>query len=171
MPTEKKQEFWLRGSLPGIIPPLQPVAHALLQAGEEISNEMYLFPEALLWEMPAGVASVGFHLLHIAGVVDRLATYAKGQPLSDIQLNYLKNEGINAGQTSNDLLQNLTNRLDIFVKELHSISKEEIFELRGVGKAQLPSTMFGLLVHAAEHTMRHTGQLLVTARILKAGNE
>ncbi|MEI9810890.1 MAG: hypothetical protein WDO16_25110 [Bacteroidota bacterium] len=40
--------------------------------------------------------------------------------------------------------------------------------VRGVGRAKIPSTVMGLLFHAAEHTMRHTGQLLVTAGILKA---
>lgn len=47
-------------------------------------------------------------------------------------------------------------------------NEHSLLEPRSVGRAQLPSTLLGLLVHAAEHTQRHVGQLLVTARILLA---
>ena len=90
--AEKKYEVWLRGPVDGIPATLQPVAHALLQAREEVNTLMEGFPEALLWEKPAGVASPGFHLQHIAGVIDRLFTYAKGNMLNAGQLQYLKQE-------------------------------------------------------------------------------
>ena len=67
-------EVWLRGPLPDVPPLLQPVAHALRQAGEETAAALTDFPEKLLWERPAGVESVGFHLRHLAGVLDRLCT-------------------------------------------------------------------------------------------------
>ena len=72
---------------------LQPVAHALLQAREEINELMQGFPDALLWERPAGMASPGFHLQHMAGVLDRLYTYVKGEQLDQQQLDYLSAEG------------------------------------------------------------------------------
>ena len=70
--TDNLPEVWLRGPVPGVPPPLQPVAHALLQAREEIEAMMQGFPEHKLWERPAGVASVGFHLQHFSGVLSRL---------------------------------------------------------------------------------------------------
>src|SRR5215471_7705354 len=91
-------EVWLRGPLPQVQPLLQPVAHALLQAREEVDALMNGFPEERLWERPAGVASPGFHLQHLAGVLDRLFTYARGESLNDVQTKYLATEG--AGETS-----------------------------------------------------------------------
>ena len=85
-------EVWLRGPVDGVPPLLQPVAHALLQAREEVGKIMEGFPEALLWEKPAGVASVGFHLQHLSGVLDRLFTYAQGTSLTTEQLNALQAE-------------------------------------------------------------------------------
>lgn len=86
-------EVWLQGPIADVFPLLQPVAHALLQAQEEINELMYDFPENKLWEKPAGAASPAFHLQHIVGVLDRLFTYAKGKQLTDEQLKYLSEEG------------------------------------------------------------------------------
>jgi hypothetical protein len=94
MPDTKLPEVWLRGQLPGIPSLLQPVAHALLQAKDEVSILMENFPGELLWEKPAGVASPAFHLQHLSGVLDRLFTYASGQALSQQQLKQLQNEGV-----------------------------------------------------------------------------
>src|SRR5690606_7848904 len=88
-----KLEVWMRGPIPGVPPLLQPVAHALLQAEEEVSRHMDGFDDAYLWVRPAGRASVGFHLQHITGVVDRLFTYALAKPLSEQQFEYLRAEG------------------------------------------------------------------------------
>src|SRR5262245_20984049 len=86
-------EVWLRGPLPDIPALLQPVAHALQQAREEVQDVMQGFPEEKLWERPGGVASAGFHLQHLAGVLDRLFAYARGASLNDEQLRYLDSEG------------------------------------------------------------------------------
>ncbi|RYF84532.1 MAG: hypothetical protein EON98_08935 [Chitinophagaceae bacterium] len=90
--AENLPEVWLRGPIDGIPSLLQPATHALLQAVEEIKELMHDFPDGLLWEKPANVASPGFHLLHIKGVLDRLATYAQGNALSEAQLTYLRSE-------------------------------------------------------------------------------
>src|SRR4051812_26573221 len=87
-------EVWLRGPLPDVPAFLQPVAHALLQAREEVIAEMARFPENQLWQRPAGVASVGFHLQHLTGVLDRLFTYAQGKGLDEDQAKSLAAEGI-----------------------------------------------------------------------------
>ena len=86
-------EVWLRGPIPNIPSLLQPVAHALVQSGEEVEKLMFGFPQEKLWIRPAGVASVGFHLQHFVGVLDRLFTYARGQSLTEDQMKYLKSEG------------------------------------------------------------------------------
>ena len=167
--TEKKYEVWLRGPVDGIPATLQPVAHALLQAREEVNTLMEGFPEALLWEKPAGVASPGFHLQHIAGVIDRLFTYAKGNMLNAGQLQYLKQEEHPVSLTCKtiELVEQFNRQVDKALVQLAATDETILTAFCGVGRAQLPSTVLGLLVHAAEHTQRHLGQLLVTVRILK----
>jgi uncharacterized damage-inducible protein DinB len=146
---------------------LQPVAHALLQSQEEIHTLLKPFPRQLLWEQPAGVASVGFHLQHIPGVLDRLITYATGNPLSHLQLKYLSEEGLEDEKiTTGTLLDKLDNEIETAIAYLKKTDPATLTEPRTVGRKKLPTTVMGLLFHAAEHTMRHTGQLLVTARML-----
>jgi uncharacterized damage-inducible protein DinB len=169
MASDKLPEVWLRGPLEGIPALLQPVAHALLQAQEEIHDRLQDFPESLLWEQPAGVASPGFHLQHIPGVLDRLFTYANGRMLSDEQLHYLSLEGkITEGVQLSSLLETLDAQVRQSITRLKTIDPDTLTAIRGVGRKQVPSTVLGLLFHAAEHTMRHTGQLLVTVQVLKA---
>jgi uncharacterized damage-inducible protein DinB len=164
-------EVWLRGPLPQIPNLLQPVAHALLQAQQEVNELMKDFPEELLWQKPAGVASVGFHLQHIVGVLDRLFTYAKGKTLIEAQLKYLSEEGTPAGNdkviTVKFLVDRFNQQIEITINELKNIKPEILTEPRFVGRKQLPSTVLGLIFHAAEHTMRHLGQLLVTVKVLR----
>jgi uncharacterized damage-inducible protein DinB len=164
-------EFWLRGPVPGVAPLLQPVIHALLQAREEVNQLMASFPDSLLWERPGGVASPGFHLQHLAGVLDRLFTYARNQSLSGSQLADLAAEGSPAeGQASvAELLNRFNIQVDKALQQIRETPEASLTNSRPVGRARLPSTVGGLLFHAAEHTQRHTGQLLVTARVLIAG--
>tara|TARA_R100000935_G_scaffold56563_1_gene88414 strand:+ start:349 stop:864 length:516 start_codon:yes stop_codon:yes gene_type:complete len=164
-------EFWLRGKIEGYPDLLQPIVHSLLQSKLEVKKYMLDFSDALLWEKPAGRASVGFHLQHLTGVLDRLVTYAKGENLSEVQLNYLKNEGV---PSSNILTNQLISTFDTKVKEvlekLKTIPVSSLTEFRAVGRKQLPSSVFGLLFHAAEHSQRHIGQLLVTVSMVKAAS-
>src|SRR5580693_965844 len=93
MSRSSNTEYWLRGPVAGIPALLQPVAHALLQSRDEVNTLMQGFPEERLWDRPGGVASPGFHLQHLAGVLDRLFTYADGEALSPRQLEELAGEG------------------------------------------------------------------------------
>lgn len=161
-------EVWLRGPLDDVPGLLQPVAQALLQAREEIDQLMAGFPDDLLWEKPAGLASPAFHLQHLAGVLDRLFTYAKKEQLSQTQLACLKAEG-KPGENiicTDELVMVFSQRVDKAIAQLKNTNEAVLIEERGVGRAMLPSTVIGLYIHAAEHTMRHTGQLLVTVKIL-----
>jgi hypothetical protein len=162
-----KTEVWLRGPLADVPDLLQPVAHALLQAGEEIKGIMDAFPQSLLWDKPAGLASPGFHLQHITGVLDRLFTYANGQMLNEQQLHYLMREGKMSEDSIENLIDQFNKQLALSIVYLKKQDPGQLTQIRGVGRAQIPSTQIGLLVHAAEHTMRHIGQLLVTVRILR----
>jgi uncharacterized damage-inducible protein DinB len=169
MSTQKLPEVWLRGPIENIASLLQPVAHALLQAREEVNDLVKNFPDELLWIKPAGAASVGFHLQHLTGVLDRLLTYANGNALSEEQLTVLKAEGdpTKTKATSSDLVQAFNLQIDKALKELKQKDEQKFTEYRSVGRAELPSTVIGLLFHAAEHTMRHLGQLIVTVRVVK----
>jgi hypothetical protein len=164
-----RPEVWLRGPVPGVPPLLQPVAHALLQAREEVEAIMDGFPDEKLWERPAGVASPAFHLQHLAGVLDRLFTYARGETLSDAQMSALKSEGIpRAGTTGRDLVHGFATQVARTIEILRAAEEQTLTTSRTVGRSRLPSTVLGLMVHAAEHTQRHVGQLLVTVRVLRA---
>jgi uncharacterized damage-inducible protein DinB len=168
--AENLPEVWLRGPLDHVPSLLQPVAHTLLQAVEEIKQLMYDFPRELIWERPSGVASPGFHLLHIVGVLDRLTTYADGMPLNGEQLRYLKEETNLHTVSSDQLVAQVEQQVQRTIAQLKNIDEASLTEVRTVGRKVLPSTVQGLLFHAAEHTMRHTGQLLVTVKVLKAGS-
>lgn len=170
MPTQPLPEYWLRGPVPEIPPLLQPVAHALLQARDEVTDAVQDLPEDLLWEKPGGVASPGFHLQHIKGVLDRLFTYAAGKGLTELQLEALKAEGapVDENTTAASLLAAFRQQVEKALETLKHLDEQSLMEPRSVGRTQLPSTVLGLLFHAAEHTMRHTGQLLVTTRVLQA---
>jgi uncharacterized damage-inducible protein DinB len=170
MEKGKEPEVWLQGPLPEIPALLQPVAHALLQAQAEVKTYMQGFPEHLLWVRPANVASVGFHLKHLAGVLDRLFTYARAEALSKDALAYLQAEGTEQPtQTVTYLVKAFEDQVQKSLAQLKATDPSTLTQFRGVGRAQLPSTVLGLLFHAAEHTQRHVGQLLVTSRILQAG--
>jgi uncharacterized damage-inducible protein DinB len=165
-----KPEVWLRGPLPDMPALLQPVAHALLQAREEVNNLLQNFPDHLLWEKPAGVASPGFHLQHLTGVLDRLFTYARGLALTPEQLQALAAEGKPAGPgpAAGELVQAFNQQVDLALNQLRATDFTQLTQVRTVGRSRLPATLLGLYVHAAEHTTRHLGQLLVTVRVLQA---
>lgn len=169
--AEKLPEVWLRGPVENIPSLLQPVAHALLQAKEEVNELMKDFPDQLLWIRPSGAASAGFHLQHLSGVLDRLFTYANGNRLSEQQLNALRSEGDpQTRATAVELVHKFNEQADQALEELRNKDADTVLEPKSVGRAQLPSNVIGLLFHAAEHTMRHLGQLLVTVKVVKHGN-
>jgi uncharacterized damage-inducible protein DinB len=167
--ANQKHEVWQRGPLAFIPPLLQPVAHALLQAREEVDEMMTQFPSALLWERPAGMASPGFHLQHLSGVLDRVFTYARNEALDVFQFEQLAAEGKNTetGYKTVELVKRFDRQVEKAIAQLKNTDEKRLTEYRGIGRAGLPSTVIGLLFHAAEHTMRHVGQLMVTVAVIK----
>jgi uncharacterized damage-inducible protein DinB len=160
-------EVWMRGPIAGLIPLLQPVAHAILQAREEVNLMMIDFPNELIWEKPNSVASVAFHLQHLSGVLDRLFTYANNQVLNEDQLELLALESDDTRfLTVKALLTRFNNQVNKALTQLKNIEEKTLLEPRGIGRKQIPTNQLGLLFHAAEHIQRHVGQLLVTVKVL-----
>lgn len=161
-------EWWQRGPVEGVPAVLQPVAHILLQVRESVGEIVAPLTEQEWNARPAGVASAAFHVRHITGVIDRLFTYARGRVLSPGQFAALQGEGgeLHAGEVV-QVLAALSARVDAAVAELREVDVATLGDFRAVGRAKLPSTVIGCLVHGAEHAMRHVGQLSVTARIVR----
>jgi uncharacterized damage-inducible protein DinB len=159
-------EAWLSGKLDGFSPVMMPAAHALVQAIVDLKTIRLSDDE--LMAKPNNAPSVAFHLRHIAGSVDRLLTYAKNENLSDAQFEFLKREtsadlDLNAEELVNQAVSAIENALR-FCK---TVAPDILFEERFVGRKKLPTNVFGLLFHIAEHTARHVGQVVTTAKIVR----
>jgi uncharacterized damage-inducible protein DinB len=160
-------EVWLRGErVDGIGTGLQPVAHALLQAMEDVEHAASALSADELWMKPGGAASVGFHLRHLAGSLDRLTTYARGEQLSDDQLAALRTEG-EPGASAQDVIAQVRGTIERALDQLRATADTSLDEPREVGRGRLPSSVRGLLYHAGEHTSRHAGQAITTAKIVR----
>jgi uncharacterized damage-inducible protein DinB len=168
--TATQPETWMRGPIEGIDPMLMPVAHALMQAREELERIATEIPSDRVWLRPGGAASIGFHVRHLGAALDRLFTYARGERLSDTQKAVFRSEAEpgDPPATLPDLVHEATAQIDRALDQLRRTNRDQLLEFRGVGRAQLPSNVLGLLFHAAEHSTRHSGQLITTAKILAA---
>ena len=168
--AEKLQqpEVWLRGPLEDLPVLLQPAAFALMQTNEELPFWLKNFPKEKLWVKPAGRASVGFHLKHLSGVLDRMLTYAKEEPLSSEQFAYLKaEEAIETDLSVEQLINVFTAKVEEALTYFKTLEEHQLTEIRSVGRKKLPSTLIGLIFHAAEHSQRHLGQLIATVSFVK----
>ena len=154
--------------MPDVAALLQPVAHSLLQCREELTAALAGLTPDQLWQRPNGAASIGFHARHAAASLDRLLTYARGESLSPAQMAALAVE--ETPDLASDAAATLAAGFDAAVEralaQLRETSESTLLEPRGVGRARLPSTVLGLLFHAAEHTQRHVGQLVTTGKVI-----
>jgi uncharacterized damage-inducible protein DinB len=163
-----RSEPWLCGPLPGISRLTMPAAHALLQSRADLETHAARLTLEQVWAEPGGAPSVGFHLRHIAGSIDRLLTYTAGRRLSEDQFRFLAVERI-AGTPPTEVKQLIAaaqSGVDQALAAIRDTPDAILFEARTVGRALLPTNLFGLLFHVAEHTQRHTGQLIATASIV-----
>ena len=162
-------EPWLRGPLPGIPSLLQPAAHAFVMAREDVAAAVKGLTNDQLWLMPGGITPLGFHIVHLAGSSDRLLTYARNESLSDVQKDALALERkiTEVRPPLERLLAAWHETVDAALQQLASTSEQDLLEPRFVGRARLPSTVLGLLFHAAEHASRHTGQVVTTAKLIR----
>lgn len=159
-------EAWLRGPLPDVDPYLMPAAHALVQSGEDLARAVEWLAEEQLWARPGGAASVGFHLRHIPGSIDRLLTYARGETLNDAQRATARSEAESQGDTAS-LLAAARRGIEQALAQIRATPRDSLLDARPVGRAGLPTTVLGLLFHVAEHTQRHTGQVIATAKVVR----
>ena len=162
-------EVWLRGPVAGVDPWLMPAAHAFMQTVEDAERETaHLSPDDL-WRSAGDAAPVGFHLRHIAGATDRLCTYARGEKLNDAQRTALAAEKLpgNPPADATMLLDGLRRAVEEALAQLRATPASALKEPRTVGRAAVPTTVLGLLFHAAEHSQRHAGQIATTVRALK----
>ena len=173
MNMTQQPEVWLRGPVAGFPPLLMPVAHALLQVREDLTTLLETVSPAHVWERPGGAASIGFHVRHTGGALDRLLTYARGESLSDAQRAFLLAEGEpgTPPATLADIMAATSRTIERALEQLRATDVSMLLEDRRVGRAGLPSNPLGLLFHAAEHSTRHAGQAITTARILSGRSE
>jgi hypothetical protein len=161
-------EAWLRGPVDGVIPELQPVAHSLIQALEDLERIVPMVPVESLWKAPGGAASPGFHLHHLAGSTDRLLSYARGDALDGEQKRRLAAEKEpHPEKSAEDLLNEVRQTFSQVLEHLRTVTSGELDEDRSVGSGGLPSNVRGLLYHIGEHATRHVGQLITTLNILR----
>ncbi|MDX1981058.1 MAG: DinB family protein [Bryobacteraceae bacterium] len=157
-------EPWLRGPLEGVDAFIAPLLYSLEQAREDIAAHTAHLTTEQLWERPNGAAPAGFHIRHLARAADRLMTYLEGGQLSAEQMAALRSE-MEPGATREELLEEMAALLDRVESAARAIDAASLTEPRKVGRKELPTTVIGLLVHIAEHTQRHVGQAITTARL------
>jgi uncharacterized damage-inducible protein DinB len=160
-------EPWLRGTMTEISAVPRAVLHALELAGEDLQKWCGSLTNAELNVRPAGLAPVAFHLRHVARSLDRLLTYAEGDPLTHDQLAALKDEGAACAEREM-LFAELSSALAQSAARVRALALTDLNQPRAVGKKALPTTVGGLLVHVADHTQRHVGQAVTTAKIVVA---
>ena len=163
-------EAWLRGAVEGVPRELMPAAHSLIDAVEDIERAVEGLEPSDLWATPGGVASIGFHLQHVPGSLERLLTYARGESLSPSQLRGIPREREPGDPPASlgALLARLRAALDTTLDAYRSADTRTLLEMRHVGRAGLESDVQGVLFHAAEHARRHAGQVIATAGILRS---
>jgi len=167
-----EREVWLRGAVEGVAPSLVPVAQALIQAKEDIQEMAKGLRPEELWTRPGGAASVGFHLLHAVGSLDRLFTYARGEPLTPAQFEAITQEKELRPPLPDlpKLLAHVTETIDRALAQLRRTPEASVGEARGVGRKLVPSTARDLVNHAAQHLFRHVGQVSTTLKIIRGLN-
>ncbi len=167
MTDQNAVEPWLRGTFTEVDAVTRAVLHALELAEEDAEKWCGGLSDAEINARPHGIAPVAFHLRHIARSLDRLLSYAEGTQLDATQKAALKSE-LDEGATTEAVMAELRAGLESAAQRVRALSPEDFNTPRGVGRAMLPTTVGGLLVHCADHTQRHIGQAVTTAKIVVA---
>ena len=164
MTPDKQPEPWLRGTLSDVHPVARAVLHALQLAEEDLLQWCGQLSVSQL-NFRGGLASVAFQIRHIARSIDRLLTYAEGRQLDNTQMQALKGENANAA-SRDQLFRELHQEIERAVARIRALADANLAQPRVVGRKNLPTTLAGLLIHVADHTQRHVGQAIVTAKIV-----
>lgn len=169
MPEQQKPEPWLRGTLTDVAAVPRGVLHALELAREDIARWCARLRDDQLNARPAGIAPIAFHIRHIGRSIDRLLTYAEGNQLAPAQLDAMKQE-LAADAQSEALFAEFDAAMDRASERIRAINVSDLDKPRKVGRRELPTTVGGLLIHVADHTQRHVGQAITTAKIVTAAH-
>jgi hypothetical protein len=160
-------EPWLRGPVEGVPAGLQPVAHALLFAREQLEEILPALNAERVWRRPGPVAPIAYHVRHSMGSIDRMLTYVRAEALSPEQFAALKAEQEDRPDMDGAALWQLGQRvIDRALAAVRSTHEAELDVPRAVGRKRLPSTVRGLFFEIAVHTARHVGQIATTAKLV-----
>jgi uncharacterized damage-inducible protein DinB len=167
--AQEKVEPWLRGTWAEVDAVRRAVLHALELAAEDVARWCDVLDGEQMEARPMGLPSVGFQVRHIARSLDRLLTYAENQQLSERQMKLLKTEEDFVDREAT--LMEFAEAIEVATKRVLAFSEKSYEQARGVGRKKLPTTVGGLLVHCADHTQRHVGQVVTTAKVVLAMRE
>jgi|SRR5579864_8961804 len=166
MEKSKLPEPWLRGTLTDVQPVQRAVVHALELAHEDLQRWCGDLSDDELNARPGDIAPIAFHIRHIARSSDRLLAYAEGNTLTSEQVAMMKSE-LDTGASREEVFSELQKGLERSAARVRAFSAEKLAEPRTVGRQQMPTSVAGLLVHVADHTQRHVGQAITTAKIVR----
>jgi uncharacterized damage-inducible protein DinB len=168
-------EPWLRGTHAGVPAAGRAVLHALELSLDDLTKWTAELSDAEVHSQPLGLTSIAFHLRHIARSADRILTYAEGRQLSAEQLAALKAENAGArqvGEGNQESLAELLAAVEVSFSDaadrIRVLATADLNTPRFVGRKQLPTSIGGAMIHVADHTLRHTGQVVTTAKLIKA---
>jgi uncharacterized damage-inducible protein DinB len=159
-------EPWLRGTHTDLPAVGRAVVHALELALDDLHKWTAGLSEAQIHAAPLGLTPIATQLRHIAGSIDRILTYAEGRRLSDEQLALQKTEEAGS-QPLAELLSAVEASIAGAFTRIRALAAHDLEQPRAVGRKQLPTSLGGALVHVADHTQRHVGQVVVTAKVLR----
>lgn len=160
-------EPWLRGTHTAVPAVPRAVLHALELAEDDLTKWTEGLTDTEVHAQPLGLTSIAQHLKHIARSVDRILSYAEGNQLTPDQLTALKAESTGA-ETLGALLREVEESLANASQRIRNLANADFNTPCSVGRKQLPTSVGGALIHVADHTQRHVGQVVTTAKVLKA---
>ena len=173
MTTAPYTEPWLRGTHTDVPAAGRAVLHALELALDDLTQWTAGLTDAEVHAQPLGLTPIAFHLRHIARSTDRILTYAEGEQLSAEQLGLLKSEQSGEGKQESlaELLAEVEVAFTDAAERIRVLATANLDTPRFVGRKQLPTSIGGAMIHVADHTQRHVGQVVTTAKVLKALRE
>jgi uncharacterized damage-inducible protein DinB len=163
-------EPWLRGTHTDVPAAARAVLHALELSLDDLTKWTAGLTDAEVHSQPLGLTSIAFHLRHIARSTDRILTYAEGGQLSPQQLAAFRTELGEEGkqETLAELLAAIEVSFSDAADRVRVLATADLNTPRFVGRKQLPTSIGGAMIHVADHTQRHTGQVVITAKLVKA---
>lgn len=165
--TNPLPEPWLRGPIAGVHPISMPLIHCFTQVREDLEHWTKDLTTEQLWAEPFGLGSAGFHIRHIGGAAERLATYLKGGQLSEEQIAEMKAEKT-PGASREELFARFEEQMQLAEAIVTALDPRTWNDARSVGRKALPTTVGGLVTHIAEHSQRHLGEVIVTTKVARA---